>query len=184
MSEAFTELAPGILTVRAFSDDEAVVLCGIADATPAWAPGVINADRIVDRTIRNAEVLQAAANPRLVGMCHQRLLAITSEHAVRLASEGVLGEMQFVRYGVGGGYVDHRDTPEVGGTPRVLSLVCYLDDDFTGGATVFPEHDVVVQPQRGIVVVFVPTLLHRAEPVIAGTKHVITAWYHTRVVTT
>jgi hypothetical protein len=27
-------------------------------------------------------------------------------------------------------------------------------------------------------VVFAPVLLHRADPVTAGTKYVITAWYH------
>jgi hypothetical protein len=70
----------------------------------------------------------------------------------------VLAEIQIVRYHAGGRYADHRDTPELGATPRALSLVCYLNDDFTGA--------------------FSPVLLHRAEPVTSGTKYVITAWYH------
>jgi hypothetical protein len=28
-------------------------------------------------------------------------------------------------------------------------------------------------------IVFSPVLMHRAEPVLSGTKYVITAWYHT-----
>ena len=113
-------------------------------------------------------------------MCHQRLLAITSERASAIAPEGVLGEMQFVRYAAGGKYVEHRDTPALGVTPRVLSLICYLNDDFSGGATVFSESGVVVQPQSGLVVGFSPLLLHAAEAVTAGTKLVVTAWYHGR----
>ncbi len=180
MSAAFAELAPAIVAARAFSAEEAAVVCAIAAETPGWSAAVINADSAVDRAIRDAEVLHAHANPRLTGMCHQRLLAITSERASAMAPEGVLGEMQFVRYGAGGGYVDHRDSPPTGVTSRVLSLVCYLNDDFTGGATTFAESGLRVQPQSGLVVAFAPHLLHAAEPVIAGTKYAITAWYHAR----
>lgn len=178
MSVVFDELAPGVFAARAFSADEAAVVREIAASTPGWEPAVINADASVDRTIRDAEVLHAHANPRLTGMCHQRLLAITSERASVMAPEGVLGEMQFVRYAAGGAYVDHRDAPPGGVTPRVLSLVCYLNDDFSGGATVFPESGVRVRPQSGLVVAFAPALLHAAEAVSAGTKFAITAWYH------
>ncbi len=178
MSEPWNEPAPGIFTVRAFAPEEAAVLCSIAAETAAWSPAPVNADLAVDRAIRAAEVLQADANPRLFGMCHQRLLAITSERASAMAPEGVLGEMQFVRYGVGEGYVDHRDTPALGVTPRVLSLVCYLNDDFDGGATVFADAGLRLRPERGMLVAFSPVLLHRAEPVDRGTKYAITAWYH------
>jgi predicted 2-oxoglutarate/Fe(II)-dependent dioxygenase YbiX len=180
LSVAFDELAPAIVAARAFSPDEAAVLRAIAEETPGWSAAVINADDAVDPAVRDAEVLHAHANPRLTGMCHQRLLAITSERASVMAPEGVLGEMQFVRYAAGGGYVEHRDTPSDGGTTRVLSLVCYLNDDFDGGATTFAESGVRVRPQSGLVVAFAPQLLHAAEPVIAGTKYAITAWYHAR----
>jgi predicted 2-oxoglutarate/Fe(II)-dependent dioxygenase YbiX len=178
LSVSFAELAPGVFAVRAFTAEEAAVLRGIAEATRGWSPATINAGLTVDPSIRAAETLQADANPRLTGMCHQRLLAITSERAGVVAPEGTLGEMQFVRYGIGGEYVAHRDTPDRGTTPRVLSLVCYLNDDYTGGATVFAESGVRVQPESGLVIAFAPTLLHAAEPVTGGTKVVITAWYH------
>jgi predicted 2-oxoglutarate/Fe(II)-dependent dioxygenase YbiX len=178
LSVGFAELAPGVFALRAFAAEEADVLRGIAESTPGWSPATINAGLTIDPQIRAADVLQANANPRLTGMCHQRLLAITSERAAVVAPEGALGEMQFVRYGIGGEYVAHRDTPDRGTTPRVLSLVCYLNDDYTGGATVFPESGVRVRPESGLVIAFAPTLLHAAEPVTSGTKVVITAWYH------
>jgi prolyl 4-hydroxylase len=84
-----------------------------------------------------------------------------------------------VRYQPGGNYVDHRDSPELGATPRALSLVCYLNDDFTGGETVFTNPDITIPIRTGTVVAFSPVLLHRANPVLTGTKYVITAWYHT-----
>jgi predicted 2-oxoglutarate/Fe(II)-dependent dioxygenase YbiX len=180
VSAAFTELAPGVFEARAFSVEEAAVLRGIAESTDAWEPAVINAGNEVDRSIRDAETLQATANPRLVGMCHQRLLAISSERASVMAPGGRLGEMQFVRYGVGGGYVAHRDTPDLGATTRVLSLLCYLNDDCAGGSTVFAASGVRVQPRAGILIAFDPTLVHAAEPVTRGTKLAITAWYHRR----
>jgi prolyl 4-hydroxylase len=79
---------------------------------------------------------------------------------------------------VAGRYVEHRDSPARGATPRALSLVAYLNEDFSGGATTFMEPAIVVAPQSGMAVVFAPELLHRAEPVTAGTKYVVTAWYH------
>ena len=181
MTAAFAELAPGVFAARAFTADEARVLCEIAASTPAWSPAVINAGNEVDPAIRNAETLQADANPRLVGMCHQRLLAITAERASVMAPGGRLGEMQFVRYAAGGGYVEHRDTPAPGATPRVLSLVCYLNDDYAGGETTFTAANVQVRPQSGLVIAFDPLLLHAAAPVTSGEKFVITAWYHVQM---
>jgi predicted 2-oxoglutarate/Fe(II)-dependent dioxygenase YbiX len=180
VSAAFAELAPGVVAARAFSVEEAAVVRGIAEATGAWGPAVINDGNEVDRSIRDAQTLQADANPRLVGMCHQRLLAVTSERASVVAPGARLGEMQFVRYAAGGGYVEHRDTPDLEATTRVLSLVCYLNEDCAGGATVFPELGLRVEPSSGLVIAFDPTLLHAAEPVTAGTKIAITAWYHRR----
>ena len=84
-----------------------------------------------------------------------------------------------MRYHPAGLYVDHRDTPSLGATPRTLSLVCYLNDDFAGGETVFIDPEFVVAPVTGTAVAFSPVLLHRANPVTRGTKYVITAWYHT-----
>jgi predicted 2-oxoglutarate/Fe(II)-dependent dioxygenase YbiX len=117
--------------------------------------------------------------PALIGRCRDRLFAATRSVAATVAAKTVLAEIQIVRYHAGGKYVDHRDTPALGATPRALSLVCYLNEDFTGGETVFADPPVTVSPLTGTVVVFSPVLLHRAEPVLTGTKYIVTAWYHT-----
>jgi Rps23 Pro-64 3,4-dihydroxylase Tpa1-like proline 4-hydroxylase len=90
----------------------------------------------------------------------------------------VLAEVQIVRYHPGGHYLDHRDTPAIGATPRALSLVWYLNGNFTGGETRFVGPDIIVSPVPGVAIAFSPVLMHRAEPVTAGAKYAVTAWYH------
>jgi hypothetical protein len=74
--------------------------------------------------------------------------------------------------------VEHGERPVPVATPRALSLVCFLNDDFSGGATAFPEREFTLQPWCGMAVVFAPELLPRAEPVTEGTKYTVTARYH------
>jgi prolyl 4-hydroxylase len=111
-------------------------------------------------------------------LCRDRLFAATRAIAAAVAPKTVLAELQIVRYHAGGRYVDHRDSPAPGATPRALSLVCYLNDDFSGGETAFADPAITVPPATGTVLAFSPILMHRANPVISGTKYVITAWYH------
>ncbi len=179
------EVAPGIYVTRAFEADEAADVVATAARATTWQDAGINADLQVDRSVRNAEVLFESSGPvesaahALMGRCRDRLFACTRTIAVTFAPKTVLAEIQIVRYHPGGRYVDHRDTPAIGATPRTLSLVCYLNDDFTGGETVFTDPATTIPIVTGTVVAFSPVLLHRAQPIIAGTKYVITAWYHT-----
>jgi predicted 2-oxoglutarate/Fe(II)-dependent dioxygenase YbiX len=172
------EVARGIQLTRAFEPAAAMSVVTAAAASSGWQSAGINANLDVDRSVRDAELLYESASPSLIAMCRDRLFAATRDIASVLAAKTVLAELQIVRYHPGGRYVDHRDTPALGQTPRALSLVCYLNDDFSGGATVFADPPVTVSPRTGDVVIFSPVLLHRAEPVTVGTKYIITAWYH------
>jgi predicted 2-oxoglutarate/Fe(II)-dependent dioxygenase YbiX len=172
------EFAPGMFRLRLFDPQEAAEIVAAAEAVPDWRQAPINADLAVDRAVRAADVLFEADAPALIGRCRDRVWAATRSFAGVRAPGAVPAELQIVRYRPGGGYVDHRDSPARGATPRVLSVVCYLNGDVEGGATVFPGAVVEMQPEAGIALVFPPEVLHRAEPVIAGTKYVLTAWYH------
>lgn len=165
--------------VRAFEPAEAAEIVAEAARVTPWRNAGINANLDVDRAVRDAEILFEADAPGLVAHCRERLFAATCNIAAQLAPKTVLAEIQIVRYHAGGKYIDHRDTPELGATPRALSLVCYLNENFTGGATTFADPAATVAPETGMAVIFSPVLLHRAEPVLAGTKYIITAWYHT-----
>lgn len=165
--------------VRAFAAAEAAeIVAGAARAT-SWRDAGINANLDVDRAVRDAEILFEADAPALVARCRDRLFAATRTIAAGIAPKTVLAEIQIVRYHAGGKYIDHRDSPALGATPRSLSLVCYLNEDFRGGETVFTDPAVTVAPLSVAVVIFSPVLLHRAEPVTAGTKYIVTAWYYT-----
>ena len=149
-----------------------------AARSEGWCDAGINANLEVDRTVRDAEVLYEGANPALIGACRDALFAATRGIAAAVAAKTVLAEIQIVRYHVAGRYVEHRDSPDAGATPRAVSIVCYLNDDFRGGETAFAEPDLALSPLSGVAVVFSPVLLHQARPVVSGTKYAITAWYH------
>jgi predicted 2-oxoglutarate/Fe(II)-dependent dioxygenase YbiX len=172
------EVASGVFLTRAFSADDAASIVASAAASAGWRDAGINANLEVDRNVRDAEILFETDEPVLIGRCRDGLFAATRGIASTQAARTVLAEIQIVRYHVDGRYIDHRDSPAIGATPRALSLVCYLNDDFHGGATVFAQPDVAISPLSGVAVAFSPVLLHRAEPVTAGTKYAITAWYH------
>ena len=101
--------------------------------------------------------------------------------------------LQVLHYSQGEQYRPHYDyfDPLQPGTPdllqrggqRVATLIMYLKQPEKGGATVFPELDLTVQPQRGQAVFFSyaqphpSTLtLHGGEPVLAGEKWIATKW--------
>ena len=101
--------------------------------------------------------------------------------------------LQVLRYRRGAQYKPHYDYFDPGqpGTPailrrggqRVASLIMYLREPAGGGATVFPDIDLRVQPVRGSGVFFsypqahpCSLTLHGGEPVQAGEKWIVTKW--------
>ncbi|AFY61124.1 2OG-Fe(II) oxygenase [Synechococcus sp. PCC 6312] len=94
-----------------------------------------------------------------------------------------------LRYQAGEGYRRHVDNlllasrmMEVAqGIPtRDISIVGYLNQDFTGGETFFDRQDVKVRPQTGSVLVFPSyfTHPHQALPVQSGVKYAFTTWLY------
>jgi hypothetical protein len=80
-----------------------------------------------------------------------------------------------VRYSPGGFYVAHADAGlDLNG--RYFTVLCYLNDDFQGGETCFPTLGFSMTPEKGKAIVFPSTFLHRAEPVVAGTKYILVSW--------
>ena len=171
------EAAPGMFLIPVSDADESAAIVERA-AQAMWSGATINADRSIDRSVRDAEILDEAAHAELTEELREQLFAATCDLASELAPGSVLAEVQLVRYHPGGHYLDHRDTPAIGATPRVLSLVWYLNDGFTGGETRFINPDIVVSPVSGVAIAFSPVLMHRAEPIVAGTKYAVVAWYH------
>lgn len=70
-----------------------------------------------------------------------------------------------LKYGGGAEYHAHHD--HFRNNARSLSLVAFLNDNFTGGNLVFPRFNVNIQPRAGSVIIFPSNYpyLHIAEPV-------------------
>jgi prolyl 4-hydroxylase len=94
-----------------------------------------------------------------------------------LANRPVAGanpRLRLYRYGPGERHGAHWDTVvELAGVQSMLTLVFYLNDDFTGGETVFPELKQTIVPRRGRALMFQHRVLHEAGEVTAGEKLVL-----------
>ncbi|SJZ84024.1 2OG-Fe(II) oxygenase superfamily protein [Chitinophaga eiseniae] len=95
-------------------------------------------------------------------------------------------DLQCVRYGPGQEYRPHFDSFERG-PKRKATLLVYLNDDFEGGETIFPEIGVSVSPRKGMALAFMNLdeqhndliySLHGGAPVTDGTKFACNIWIH------
>ncbi len=72
------------------------------------------------------------------------------------------------------------------GGQRSWTAMIYLNDVEEGGATRFTSYDAAISPQKGAIVVWNnmkedgtpnPFTMHAGEPVIRGTKYILTKWF-------
>jgi prolyl 4-hydroxylase len=88
---------------------------------------------------------------------------------------GANPRLRLYRYGPGEKHGAHWDT-EVefpNGARTLLTFIVYLNDDFDGGVTEFPELHADVQPKRGRALLFQHRVLHIAGEVNSGAKFVL-----------
>ncbi len=83
--------------------------------------------------------------------------------------------INLVRYEEGGFYRAHTDSGRFSKT-RYITILCYLNDDFEGGGTYFPNGDVEIHPEAGKAVLFPSDYLHRANTVENGQKYIALSW--------
>jgi prolyl 4-hydroxylase len=103
--------------------------------------------------------------------------------------------LQVVNYPVGGFFSPHYDACEgnkefcerMNGQhgPRLFTVLFYLNDNFTGGETVFPKINKIVKPEKGKAVIFrnvdnnsiiINQALHGGEPIKSGEKWIANKW--------
>jgi prolyl 4-hydroxylase len=126
-------------------------------------------------------------NP-LVEKIEARISEITGIPTIN--GEGI----QILNYVDGGEYKPHFDYfPDneggqanmVKGGQRIITILMYLNDVATGGATVFPEIELNIYPKKGSALYFSyfntngevdPLTLHGGAPVIEGEKWIATKW--------
>jgi hypothetical protein len=85
------------------------------------------------------------------------------------------GATHLVRYTSGDFFTTHSDDV-FEPVYRYFTVLCYLNDSFEGGETVFPLLDHAVKPRAGKAIIFPSSYLHCADPVKAGEKYIIVSW--------
>jgi predicted 2-oxoglutarate/Fe(II)-dependent dioxygenase YbiX len=86
---------------------------------------------------------------------------------------GLNERFRYYRYRPGQKFALHRDGAFLrqNGEKSRLTCILYLNDDFTGGETAV--QDRVVEPRRGMALIFRHEFLHEGCPVLDGTKYVL-----------
>lgn len=95
-------------------------------------------------------------------------------------------EPQLLRYTAGGYYMHHSDgwllLPEAAAWRKVvdrdISVLIYLNDDYTGGALEFKRFGYTLQPRAGMLVWFPSDVRyeHMAREVTGGTRYALVSW--------
>jgi predicted 2-oxoglutarate/Fe(II)-dependent dioxygenase YbiX len=113
---------------------------------------------------------------------YMMLLATTIPYARKFnIHEGLWHESySMLRYDVGEEYKVHYDSSSSMG--RVISAICYLNDDFEGGELEFPYFGVKIKPEKGMLVLFPSNFAyaHISNPIITGSKYALVTWIKDR----
>ena len=90
---------------------------------------------------------------------------------LRVPRERVL----LLRYSPGDKFALHRDAPYVPDerSRSLLSLIIYLNEDYVGGETRFPDDDRLVRPQAGMAVAFPHDVRHEGLAIVSGEKYAL-----------
>ena len=142
--------------------------------------------RLWHRGRRNRETFLATAEVRglvtdLLREWQPAVREIASREASSLRVEaepvGVGSVIEFYKYGNGESISVHMDTAaELGnGLFSQRTLVIYLNDDFDGGATAFPDFELQCSPFAGDALLFEHGVSHEATEVTRGIKYVLRA---------
>jgi prolyl 4-hydroxylase len=156
-----------------------VVLAQVRDA--AWLPATVNstAGRVVDQRLRDndlAIVRDASLADALFADVRPYLPAtMKTESSGAVALVGLFLPLRVYRYRDGQRFGLHQDQSYLrdDGARSRLTLMVYLDDDFDGGETDFPEQGERVAPARGDALWFQHMVLHAGRAVTRGVKHVL-----------
>ena len=137
---------------------------------------------IVKRNIRTAGVQYEHDFPQLALLIRRRLFDATLPFLTRTMHAGArfFEGLQVIRYKPGGFYHAHKDN--FGGKLenfREVTVIVYLNDDFSGGTTTFPKLEYAVVPRAGHVLLFPSRYRHRADEVTEGIKYVVAGFFRT-----
>jgi predicted 2-oxoglutarate/Fe(II)-dependent dioxygenase YbiX len=180
----YREESQGVLSIRLYDLAECRAIVERTRDLTSWKAALVRDARdatnyeVLHRAdVRSARTLHTAETDHVYREFEARMDAtlkpLIKEHW-KIELSGHSGT-HLLRYGTADHYVPHHDTGP-GFEDRYFSVVCYLNDDFTGGQTSFPGLNFVATPEPGKAIVFPSDYLHCSEPVISGEKFVLVSW--------
>jgi hypothetical protein len=80
-----------------------------------------------------------------------------------------------LKYGIGQNFVNHIDDLD---NTRKISMVYYMNDNYSGGEIVFPRFDLTYKPEADEMLMFPSTYVynHSVLPVVDGTRYAVVSW--------
>lgn len=156
----------------------------IALATPAIRPASI----VDPATGRSTAHPTRKAGMMNIGPERRDLAVLLIEARLAAASQTSLAQAEplaVLRYQPGDEYRPHLDTLPGATNQRLATVLVYLNEGYTGGATSFPDANLSVAGRRGDALIFRnltadgrpdPATRHAGEPVVAGVKWLASRW--------
>jgi hypothetical protein len=178
----YTEEVRGVLSLPLYDAETCRALVEQVNAAGAWRRAEVSlldegGYRSVVMEERSASVFAPSAESEAARLFDAKMNGVVKPLVKRVwgVEMAAHSAMHLVRYLPGDYYHTHTDVT-LEDPYRYFSVVCYLNNDFEGGHTAFPDLGHAVAPRCGKTVVFPSTYLHRAEPVTRGKKYVIVSW--------
>lgn len=105
----------------------------------------------------------------------QRVKGIVPKKIDNKSVVGLNERLRFYRYTSGQRFAAHTDGYFIRSEIErsLLTLILYLNEEFTGGETFFLNSETLVAPQTGKALVFAHQLWHAGLPVKSGTKYIL-----------
>jgi 2-oxoglutarate-Fe(II)-dependent oxygenase superfamily protein len=179
----FREEVQSVFSTHLYEADECQRILEALRSLDSWKPARVreeqengNSSSLARPDIRSADYLDSAEMHQLYADFDEKLDTMHAILRERWRLELTRHDgTHLLRYGPGGHYVPHQDTGP-GFEDRFFSVVCYLNDGFIGGRTIFPTLDYAATPQAGKAILFPSNYLHGSEPIISGEKFVFVSW--------
>lgn len=87
-------------------------------------------------------------------------------------------EPELIKWGKGTNLPQHFDGTGKDNKPNItLGALIYLNDDYDGGEIYFPEHDILIKPKYGDLVIFPCHFLHEVKQVLLNDRYTIPLFY-------
>ena len=180
----YKEESRGVISAQLYEPAECKAIVEELKHLEGWAAALVRDARdsvhyrvLTRPNIRSASALASTGaekfHRQFEGRMEAILIPLVNQHwQVDLAS---YSGTHILKYGLTDHYVPHLDTGP-GFEDRYFSVVCYLNDGFTGGMTSFPGLNYATTPEAGKAIVFPSNYLHGSEPVTSGEKFVLVSW--------